>query len=253
MKLYSKIFIFLALYIFIIVPANLVAQEERSENFLGLGFHYGIDIPAGDLADRFGQNFHAGLSLELFKKALNGLLRLEGSLYFGANVKEDVLEGLRGSNGAILGNNNAYVDVFLRQRGSYVGLLANKILISSKTNKHSGFSVGIGAGMMQHKVRLQVDSKNAPQISGDYAKGYDRNSVGPSLKQNFAFTHIGKNKNLNYELSLYFIEAFTKNTRPLNFDTKIKDDSSRTDIFIGLDLKWIIPVKDKQVGGEIFY
>lgn len=230
-----------------------MSQEERTENFTGFGFHYGIDIPAGDLSDRFGQNFHAGVSLELFRAKLKGMMRLEASIFFGPNVKEDVISSLRSPNGAVLGNNGDYVDVFLRQRGAYLGILANKVLIPNKSNANAGFAAGFGLGYLQHKVRFQIDSENAPQLTGDYAKGYDRNSVGPALKQNFSYLHIGKNKSLNYEVSLYFIEAFTKNNRPINFDTGMKDDARRLDIFIGLDVRWIIPVKDSQVAGEIFY
>lgn len=251
---YQKKRILLALGVFLvsICGSQIIAQEEREFDFTGFSFDYGINIPAGDISDRFGSFFHAGIALDLFKKKFNGLIRLEGNIFFGDQVDEDVLASQRGSNGQILGFDGRYADVFLRMRGAYAGLMVNKMIISSKDNKYSGFSAGLGLGWMQHKIRLQVDSNNAPQFSGDYQKGYDRNSVGPALKQNFSYLHIGKNKSVNYQISLYLIEAFTSNTR-FNFDTGMKDDSGQLDLVIGLDLRWILPIWDKQEPGEIYY
>jgi len=220
---------------------------------MGLGFSYGLDIAAGDLSDRFGQSFHAGLSVELFKTRWNGLFRLEGSINFGDNVKQDVLSTYRLDNGSILGNNGSYADVFLRQRGAYLGLMVNKIIISVPENPHAGFALGLGLGYMQHNIRFQVDSSNAPQFEGDYAKGYDRNSAGIASKQAISYLHIGKNKAVNYEISLFVTEGFTSNRRAFNFDTAQSDSDSRLDILIGLEVKWILPIKDQQPAGDIFY
>jgi len=232
---------------------NINGQEARSENFMGLGSSYGLDIAAGDLSDRFGQSFHAGLSLELFRIKWNGLFSFEASINFGDNVKQDVLSAYRLENGSILGNNGSYADVFLRQRGAYLGIMANKIIFSVPDNPHAGFALGLGLGYLQHNIRFQVDSSNAPQFEGDYAKGYDRNSAGIASKQAISYLHIGKNKAVNFEIALYVTEGFTTNRRAFNFDTAQSDSESRLDILIGLDVKWILPIKDQQAAGEIFY
>ena len=84
---------------------QLVAQQEyiREEPFLSVGSHIGVDFPAADLADRYGWNMHAGLSLRLFSPKSKGFLAIEGSAQYGDRVKEDVLEPLRLASGAILG------------------------------------------------------------------------------------------------------------------------------------------------------
>lgn len=245
---------FLTLALLFIYTVQSHAQvEARSANFWGLSFSYGIDFSAGDLSDRFGQHFHAGMGFDIYKNKSSSLLRLEGAIFFGSNVKEDVLATYRNDSGAILGNDGRYADVFSRQRGSYLGLLYQKMVFSRHNNPHSGLALGAGVGMFQHKIRFQVDSDNLPQVEGDYAKGYDRNSVGPALKQNFSYTHIGLNKNLNYQLSLYVLEGFTQNTRTINFDTKEAEDGRRLDLDIGLEFRWIIPFKDRQPADEIYY
>ena len=235
------------------IQTSHAQESERSADFWGLGFAYGVDFSAGDMADRYGQHSHASLSFDLFKNKFNGILRLEASLSFGSNVKEDVLSIYRAENGALLGNDGQYVDVFLRQRGSYLGVLAEKIILSKKDNKRAGLSLGLGLGLMQHNIRFQVDSSNAPQLEGDYAKGYDRNSIGPAIKQNISYLHLGKNKSLNYQISLFFTEAFTQNNRSINFDTMAAEEGRRLDIVIGLEARWIIPFKDQQKAEEIFY
>lgn len=239
--------------ILVMVLASLRGQEARTENFWGFGFNYGLDFPAADMADRFGSNFHAGVAVELFRTRWKGLLRFEAMLLFGENVNEDVISVYRLENNAILGNDGSYADVFLRQRGAYIGLMAKKILVPSRENPNAGLALGLGLGYLQHNIRFQVDSNNAPQFEGDYAKGYDRNTGGPALKQAISYLHIGRNRNVNYEISLVVSEAFTSNRRGYNFDTGMPDNASRLDMMIGLDLKWIIPVKDQQAAGEIYY
>jgi len=227
---------------FLLSTQAINSQEVRSDNFIAFGANYGIDVPFGDMADRYGRNFHAGISIDLFRKKLNGIISLEGSIFFGDNVKEDVLSPLRLTNGSILGSDGAYVDVFLRQRGTYLGITVDKIIIPSKSNKHSGLSIAGGLGIMQHNIRLNIDSNNAPQFDDNYQKGYDRNSLGLALKQKIGFINIGKTKSVNYEIALSITEGFTKSTRGLDFDTMLKNDNSRIDILIGLDFKWMIPL-----------
>lgn len=233
----------------------MYGQEERTDNFIAFGASYGVDMPFADLADRFGTSFHAGISLDLFQNKFNGIFSLEGAIIFGENVEEDVLSTLRLNNGAILGADGAYADVFLRERGSYLGISMDKIIIPSKNNSHAGLALGFGVGVLQHKVKLQVESGNTPQFAGDYEKGYDRNSMGLALKQKIGYLNIGKRKSVNYEIALTVSEGFTKQTRSINFDTGQADNKSRFDVLIGIDFKWFIPFNNHSGGGdeEYFY
>lgn len=231
-----------------------VAQDEENEgSFIALGVNYGIDFPALDMSDRFGSNFHAGISIDFFNSQFNGAYGVEGYIMFGDNVKEDVLSSLRAENGAIYGIDGNYADVFLRQRGNYLGIYMDKVVFGRKHNRRAGLSLGAGVGIMQHKVRVQVDSNNAPQLKDEYKKGYDRHSTGPALKQSIKYLHVGKNKNLNYAFAINFTQGFTKNTRAVNFDTQMPDDERRIDLLIGVDFKWYLPIRDTRQSEEIFY
>lgn len=245
----------LACLVFISFNITLAQEFEPINNFVGFGLQYGIDIPAGDLADRYGTSFHVTPSVEFYNSKLNGMYGLEASIQFGSNVNEDVLESIRSSSGAILGFNGGIADVFLRRRGLYIGAFANKTIFKTKRNPASGLNLGIGAGLFQHEVRLLDDTASATQLRSDYAKGYDRLTRGPALKQSINYLNIGLNRSVNYSIGLSIIEGFTESVRLINFDTQQSAKGSRLDILISLEAKWIIPLR--KTGGidadEIYY
>ena len=228
-------------------------SEAREGNFFGIGVSYGLVRPIGDLGNRFGTNFQASLSLDWFKEKLNGSFGIEGYILFGDSVKEDVLANLRLENGAILGIDGRYADVFLRMRGNYLGAYIRKNIIPLKSNRRAGLALSAGVGLLQHNIRVQVDTNNAPNLGGVYEEGYDRHTVGPALKQGISYTHVGKSSGVNFAVSFEITEGFTKNQRALNFDTLERDDDSNLDIIMGLNFKWFIPLKDQRPPEEIFY
>jgi len=247
--LYSLVTCFLLLFL-----NDASAQEDQQiNNFIGFGIQYGINFPAADLADRFGHSFHVSSSLDFYNSKWNGMWGLEASVQFGSKVKEDVLEGIRSSNGAVLGFDGRISDVFLRRRGLYTGLYANKNILKSKKNPASGLNLGLGVGLLQHNIRLQDDTNNANQLSGDYAKGYDRLTRGPALKQTLSYLNLGLNRSVNYSIGLSVIEGFTESVRAINFDTQQSAKGKRMDILISLDAKWFIPLKNSGKAEEIFY
>lgn len=256
MHLTTHLRILFSLIGFLVLSSHIsYGQEEieRQDNFLAVGINYGIDFPAGDLADRFGQNFHAAISLDLYSIKMKGFLGLESNFQFGNKVKEDVLAPLRISNGAVLGNDGAPATLFLRRRGIYVGIYANKTVLPFKHNNLSGLTLGLGVGILQHNLRILNDTNNAGQLNGDYLKGYDRSTRGPALKQTLTYQRIGNNRSMNFSLGLSITEAFTNSVRAINFDTGLAGDTGRLDILIGLEAKWYLPVKSYGAPQEIFY
>lgn len=232
----------------------LLSQDTpRSHPFLAVGINYGLDLPAADLADRYESSFHAGLSLNKYSLKLKGFFGIEGNFQFGNNVKEDVLAPFRLESGAILGNNGAPADLFLRRRGLYVGAIINKTLLSSKNNPYAGLTLGLGIGILQHNIRLLNDSNNANQVSGDYAKGYDRNTRGLATKQTLTYQHIGTNRSLNYSIGLSLTEGFTSSVRKVNFDTGLPADGRRLDMILSLEATWYLPIRESASPEEIFY
>lgn len=228
-------------------------NEVRDQPFLAVGINYGYDFPGGDLAERYGSNFHAGLSLSKYSTSFKGFIGMEGNFQFGDKVKEDVLAPLRLESGAILGNNGAKADLFLRRRGAYIGVFANKTVISSKSNPNSGLNLGLGVGLMQHNIRILNDSNNASQLNNDYSKGYDRNTRGFAAKQTIGYQNIGINRSVNYSIALSITEGFTESVRAINFDTGLSAKGRRLDLLIGLEATWYLPIYENTNPDEIFY
>jgi len=248
---------FFCLFALLTLSANSFGQSEandvRDSNFFGLGFHYAFEFPGADMSDRFGNFYRFGQSFDFFRYKPKICFGLEWSIMLGESVKENVVEPLQLNNSAFLGNDGGYADVFLRMHGAYVGIYAQKIIVSRKNNPNSGLSLGLGIGLLQHNIRVNVESQNAPQFQGDYAKGYDRYTRGPAFRQNIEYLNIGRYQNFNYSIGLSFTEGFTKNKRALNFDTQLQDDATRFDLMVGLTFKWFLPISDSKPEEEIFY
>lgn len=234
---------------------NLTAQTQKNNNLNVLTFNiaYAFQTNSGDLADRFGNSFEIDLSSDFITKK-NFIFGVRGGVFFGNEVHEDVLFNLRDPDGFLIGNNQAWASIALRERGFYVGGRFGKLFPLLKNNRRSGIRVTLGAGLLQHKIRIQDDGDSAPQISGDYIKGYDRLSNGLALTQFVGYQHMSKNKRINFHLGFEFTEGFTQNRRSLNFDTMMKDETKRTDILLGFKLGWtLVPIYFGQPSEDIYY
>lgn len=215
------------------------AEEARNEGpavLLNLGF--GLHLPGGDLADRFGRDgsFSGGVT---FATRQNWLFGLEGQYFFGNQVKEDPLVNLRTPDGDIIGNNQLTADVALHERGYYIGGLAGRLFTFGA--KRSGIRLTLGAGMLRHKIRLQDDSQNAGQLFGDYAKGYDRLTGGLALNQFIGWQHLAANRRANWFIGLEFNQGFTNTLRDWDFAEMRKLDAKRTDLRFGIRVGWTLP------------
>lgn len=216
------------------INAFAQAQDERSNEggVLLFNFSYAYQIPAGDLADRFGTNVNIGGGVNFLTKK-DWIIGFEGNVLFGQNVKEDVLADIRNSSGFLIGINKAFALVSLRERGLYVGGLLGRIWRLGKDGTRSGIRTTIGVGLLQHKVRLQDDSNTANQIFGDYGKGYDRLTNGLALNEFIGYHLLANNRGMNFFAGFEFIQAFTQSRRDVNFDIMQKDETKRIDLLFG--------------------
>ncbi len=238
----------------VLVTKSGIAQDKEdhsSSSVYLINLSYGLDLPGGDLADRFGNNFSMGGSLD-YMTGSNWIMGGEVKFIFGNNVHEDPLAPLRNDRDDILGINNFTATVLLRERGLYMGLNVGKFF-PFNDKKRLGIRMTAGGGMLAHKIRIQDDTQSVPQIEGDYAKGYDRLTRGMALKESIGLMYLSPNKRINMRLSFDFIQGFTKNVRSVNYDTGLTDDSSRLDMTYGITATWIIPIYTGQYSGEEIY
>lgn len=227
-----------------ILVSRLPAQSAvlNQGDALLLTFSYGFQSPGGDLIDRFGNNSALGLGVEWITEESNWIFGLQGQFLFGNNVNEDVLAPLRTDEGFLIGNDRRPADLQLRQRGWYVGGEVGKILSLSDVNPRLGIRVSLGAGVLQHKIRIQEDpERSVPQTLGDYEKGYDRLSNGIAFKQFIGYQQLSLNRRINVIAGVEIIEAFTQSRRDFNFDTRSADTEMRLDLLFGFRVGVILP------------
>lgn len=231
-----------------------VNTATNSGTALLVGLSYGFHIPAGDLQERFGINFSPALQLDLLMDKKNWIFSLQGSLQFGSTVKTDVLAGLRTAEGYIIATDRAVADIQLRERGFYLGASIGKLISLSNGNYRSGLRLDLGAGLLQHQIRIQDDPvRTVAQLTGEYRKGYDRLTNGAALREFIGYQILSKDRRVNFYGGLELIQAFTQNRRSYDFPTQEADQQQRLDVLSGFRLGIILPFYINQDPGQIYY
>ncbi len=206
-----------------------------------VGVHFSGQLPKYDLEKRFGPNLSAGASFT-WKTKRNLLFSVEGSYFFGNNVREDVVSSIRNDKGQITDNEGYPADLRLTQRGwniySNVGYVISKL----GHNPNSGVFFTVGGGWMQHKVNLYDANKKVAAVNGDLKKGYDRLTGGFALTQFVGYKYISNNRIANCYFGFEFYEGFTQSLRGYNYDTGLADTQKRFDMLIGFRFGWILPL-----------
>lgn len=217
-----------------------------------LAINGGLQLPAGDLKERFGANFTVGADL-LFKTKKNILLGAYGHFMFGSVVKEDsILRAIQTSKGHIINNTGQLAEVSLFERGFSIGLRAGKIIPLRASSPNSGLMLTIGAGYLQHKIRIQNLMDDVPELQKEYKKGYDRLSSGLAISEFIGYMNLDKRRRLNYYFGIELNQAFTKSRRSYNFDTMSRDLRSRFDLLNGFRFGIIVPFYSK-VPDDYYY
>ena len=196
-----------------------MAQKSIQDSAITMGhlsIVYSANLPAGDLADRFGFSSQIG-----------------------------------GEGGIKLASKFYTVRYFLR--GLVVPFTVGKIFPLNKKNLNSGIYVELGGQFIQHKIAVQAIGDNVPYLSKPYLKGYDRLTNGFGLVQGFGFRHFGNNRFTNFFVGAEFSQSFTQSRRDFNFDTGVKDEAKRLDLLVGLKAGWTFPIYKSAPEKEYYY
>jgi hypothetical protein len=244
------------LLLFIYIQTGYAQKAKMSESYtpLSINTHFGTQLPFGTLAKRFGRNLSAGAGLEYISIPKGWIFGIDGTYIFGQSIKEDVLRNIRTPEGQILSDINTYATVFLRERGYYIGGYVGKLFTTfDNGNRIGGIHINIGAGFLQHKIKISDENNAAPQVAPPYTEGYDRLTNGLALTQFIGYQIISRDKTVNFSIGIDLTEGFTKNRRGFNFDTRMRDDTKRLDILAGLRATWSIVLFSNQKGENIEY
>lgn len=236
----------------ILTATASLSQEPGSLRLLE--FRYGFHFPFGDMKDRFGSSSDIGITLLTTGWEKKMMVGLEASYIFGNVVREDVLEGLRAEDGAIIGLNGTLADVYLKERGFYLGVTAGKIFPTTSHERNlTGIRAQIGAGLLQHKIRVQDNFNNVVALNKPYLKGYDRLTNGPAFHLALGYQYQNPTNNLHFHIMGDLYGARTASRRDFDFATGGDLDQKRMDILAGLTLAYIVTISRTERPEHIYY
>jgi len=236
----------LLIIVSLITTAGLFAQVNIRDSviFTPLIYAtYAYQFPGGDLAKQFGSNSNIGGGV-MFKTKHNWLFGAEGNYLFGQSVKNSdaLLKGISTSDGFVIDANGYLADIVFYESGFNVFAKFGKVIPLLAPNPNSGFTLIAGAGYIQDKIRIHVIGNTAPQLLGDYLKGYDRLNGGIAVTGSLGYMYLSNKRLLNFSVSLEFMQAWTNPYRERDFDTGKKDTRKLNSQFYAIRFNWMIPL-----------
>ncbi len=228
--------------------------QDTSINIWQCEINYSFQIPGGDMADRFGPSSTIGLGLN-YKFKSNWTLGFEANYLFGTYLKDSsaYLSALMTESGQIINRFGEYGNVIMSERGFYTGVKVGRVFPIGKPNPNSGIVFNVGAGLLQHHIRIENKDNNTPPVLDDYKKGYDRLTNGLSLREFIGYQYLDNKNTFNFYIGLEFYQAWTMNRRDFNFDTMECDDTERNDYLFGIRAGWILPIYQKEPNKYYYY
>ncbi|MCX6304464.1 MAG: hypothetical protein NT040_05815 [Bacteroidetes bacterium] len=204
---------------------------------------YGYQFPGGDLAKQFGSNSSIGGGFML-KTKKNWLFGAEGNFMFGQSVRntDSLLSNISTRDGFIIDANGFYADMVYYERGFNFFAKFGKVIPLLSPNPNCGFTLVAGAGYIQDKIRIHNPGNTAPQLLGDYKKGYDRLNGGPAVTGSLGYMYLSNMRLVNFSVSFEFMQAWTTPYRKRDFDTGRQDTRKLSSQFYTFKVCWIIPL-----------
>ena len=249
--------IFILIILFFTITAKLTAQVNPADSAVKAfipNFTFAYQLPGGDMATEFGYNANIGGGF-LYKSKTNMLLSFDFNYIFGGTIKNEseILSMVLNSHGYIIDGNGTYALYAVYERGYTLNARVGKILNLLSANPNSGVMIMGGVGYMSHFVKIDNQHHTAPQISDDYAKGYDHLIGGFSFNEFLGYYFMGDSRILNFYAGFEFYQAFTRSQRDYSFDMMQKDTKKYTDLFYGIKIGWMIPVYKRAPRAYYYY
>ncbi len=240
----------------LVLPLLLQAQlEDNRKPKSGMMFTAttSLDMPLADMADRFGNSFTLGGGF-LYKSRKNTFAQVFCEFIMGSNVKQvDMYRNVGYSDLQLYDYNGNLRDLQLSELGLNIGIGVGKtILLNPSKSLDNGINFMTSLSLLQHRINHDDPDRVLIQAIGPYAKGYDYLTNGLCINQSIQYIHFSRKSLANFSAGINARFGFTKNRRSINYATGLQDDRLRTDILIGLQLKWIIPLF-KNVESDVYF
>lgn len=248
--------LFIILLVLLGLPVLAQKNVDSCITFPMFSASYMLQVPGADIAKRFGANSNIGGSF-MIKNKKNLLLEINGNYIFGNVLKGDathLFDSISTSNNqAIINENGEYAKIRTFERGFFIGGRVGKIFSFNKPNYNSGILLTIGGGYLQHKIRIENDGNNAPQIIGDYKLGYDKMQYGFAATEFIGYMYFSKSQMLNFYAGFEFYQAWTKSGRSWDFNLMHKDENKYFDLLHSVKVGWIMPIYRREPQKYYFY
>lgn len=219
-----------------------VSLKDSSISMVMIRPSYGLQIPGGDLANRFGLNQTVGIATT-YKNKSGWMITAEGNFIFGNRTTEpNLFSMLTTTEGTIIGEDGLYGDVRVFERGYYITLGVGRVFKVLKPNPNCGFIVEGSLGFIQHKIKIQDKKNSVPSLQEEYAKGYDHLTNGLAIKEFVGYQYISNHRLVNFYGGLECVQGITRNRRSYNFSEMGPDNGTRLDLLFGFRIGWIIPL-----------
>lgn len=243
--------------LFSLIATFMTAQVDVRDSVVSAfipHISYSFQFPGGDVAERYGNNSTLGGGV-MYKTSKNYLFSLDANFLFGGNVKnaDSILWMVETKNNVVIDGNGTYALYAIYERGFNMFISFGKTFKLLNVNPNTGISVMAGVGYLLHRMKIDNQHITAPQISGDYALGYDQLTGGFAFKESLSWFYMGNTRITNFSVGVEFQQAFTKSLRDWDLSTMQKDNNSYFDYFIGLKVGWMLPIYKRAPDKYYYY
>lgn len=228
-------------------------QVENEVDIVTMAGSFSYVSPLGIYSERFGPGGVFNFQVEYMRWPDNWIIGLEGQYGFGGRVKENVLAFLQDRDGFIVGRDLQLAHVVQQQRMMGICLYMGRLFPLSEKNQRSGVRFTVGAGYLQHWIKVMDELRVLSQIEGRYRYGYDRMTSGLQLNQFLGYQYISLNRLINVHIGVESMQGFTRSRRAYDFQTMRTDDRRRFDGTIGLRAGIAITLFTGTPARDIFY
>ncbi len=250
--LFVNIRYILLILLFAVLSISLsYGQRDVSDDVIGTpycGIQYGMNWTGGDLAERYGLTNTLG-GFAGYKTKNNFIFGLDGNFIFGNKIRIDgVLDNIRDEAGNVTNTSGGPAIVLLFNRGFHANATVGKVFPVLSPNPNSGIMVQLSAGYLLHKLRVETQEDDVPQLQGDYLKGYDRLTIGVNTAQFIGYSFMANQGIYNFYAGFYCQQGFTQNQRSEFWDQPNQTVSQdlRLDVMYGFRVGWLIPIYKRQ-------
>jgi len=240
----------------VIIGHTLKAQVNIKDSAINAPMFYltyGFQFNEGDIAKRFGDNMAIGGGFQV-KIKKNWLFGAEYNYLFEGRVKDEasILSRISNSNGFVISSTGEYASIVFSEAGYNMSVKVGKIFPVLSPNPNSGILLTLQPGFLQHRIKINNPKNDAPQLQGDYIRGYDEMANGVALTEFLGYMLLGNKRLMSFYAGFEFTQAFTKFRRAYNFNTMGKDTGQKHDYFYTFRVGWLIPLFRRTPAGYYF-